>query len=418
MYDEPSNVQNIPFLEDKARKVFTVSELNRQIRIKLDAAFASVWVEGEISNFKHPSSGHMYLSLKDDQSQISACFFSRYNQSLKFELKNGLKVLVKGRVSVYEARGQYQVYIEQILPKGMGELQLAFLQLKEKLEKEGLFNPDHKKPIPQFPKVIGIVTSPTGAAIKDILNVVNRRFHGTHILINPVQVQGDGAAKQIAMAIQEMNELGGIDVLIVGRGGGSMEDLWAFNEERVAQAVFHSKIPIISAVGHEIDWTICDLVADLRAPTPSAAAELVVQNREEIEKRMEDLSCRLQKAAVKIIEYLKREWEVLANSYAFKQPLNLVQNFSQRLDELIRQLHNYLKTEVTHKKQSLQHCMAKLESLSPLAILMRGYSLTFFEDGSLLKKSPEAKVGDSIRTRLIDGLVHSEVTKVESLKEK
>lgn len=405
-----------PLLGERKRKVYSVTELNHEARLHLEERFVSIWVEGEISNFKWHTSGHMYLSLKDEKSQISAVFFSRQNQGLKFEVKDGLKVLVLGRISLYEARGQYQLYIERLEPKGMGALQLAFLQLKEKLEKEGLFDPAHKKPIPRFPSAVGVVTSPTGAAIRDILNVIGRRFHGTNVLIYPVKVQGQGSAEEVAEAIDEMNRLNEVDVLIVGRGGGSLEDLWAFNEEIVARAVYRSHIPVISAVGHEIDWTICDLVADLRAPTPSAAAELVVQNRVEIENRLRDYGLRMQHALRTLFESLKERLEGLTSSYAFKQPLVLVQQFSQRVDDLLRQMQNYVKSLVTQKKQTFQKEIARLEALSPLAILGRGYSLTFAEGGRLLKDLSKLKIGDNIRTRLARGILHSKVTAMEEGK--
>ncbi|MBI3313527.1 MAG: exodeoxyribonuclease VII large subunit [Candidatus Omnitrophica bacterium] len=405
------------FLTTPKRKVYTVSQLNREARFLLESQFASIWIEAEISNFKRHSSGHFYFTLKDSQSQISAVFFSRQNQYLKFEPKDGLQVLAMGRISLYEARGQYQFYIERLEPKGMGSLQLAFLQLKEKLEKEGLFRPEHKKPIPRFPRVVGVVTSPTGAAIRDILNVVNRRFQGTRVLLNPVRVQGDGAAAEIAKAIEQMNLLPEIDVLIVGRGGGSLEDLWAFNEEIVARAVYRSKIPIISAVGHEIDWTICDLVADLRAPTPSAAAELVVQNREELCSRMVEYQSRMRSAISGLLETNKERLEALEQSYAFKQPAQLIEQYAQRLDELFRQLLNYSKTVLGHKKHLLQNLAGKLHALSPLAILERGYSLTFKEDGKLLKDLQHVKIGNSITTKLRKGILHSKVTKIIEVKE-
>lgn len=410
----PSDTPGVSPVEATKKKIYSVTQLNHEIRTLLEGQYPVVWVEGEISNFKHHTSGHMYLTLKDDRSQISSVFFSRVNQGLKFEVKDGLKVLALGRISLYEARGQYQLYIERLEPQGMGALQLAFLQLKEKLEKEGLFSPEHKKPIPKFPRVVGVVTSPTGAAIRDILNVVNRRFHGTSVLLNPVRVQGDGAAEEIARAIREMNELGGLDVLIVGRGGGSLEDLWAFNEERVARAVFDSKIPIISAVGHEIDWTICDLVADLRAPTPSAAAELVVQNREEIEVRMHDYDIRMQKAVSQLLQVKRDQLESLCSSYAFKQPLALTQQFSQRLDELLRQFQNYLKSCVARKGQLLETLAGKLHALSPLAILARGYSLTFNVEGELLKDAWKIKIGETIETRLKQGKIFSTVKGIKN----
>lgn len=397
-------------------RVYTVSQINREIRMWLEAQYASVWVEGEISNFKLHSSGHMYLTLKDEKSQISAVFFSRYNQAVKFDMKDGLKVVAFGKMSLYEPRGQYQLTIERIQPKGMGELQLAFLQLKEKLEKEGLFDPAHKKEIPKFPKVVGIVTSRTGAAIQDILNIMSRRSRSTEILIYPVQVQGEGAAKQIAQGIAEMNKLDNVDVLIVGRGGGSLEDLWAFNEEVVARAVFASRIPVISAVGHEIDWTICDFVADLRAPTPSAAAELVVQSGEELERHVRIVQARMKNAMSGMIEDKRAELENLTESYAFKQPGALIQQYSQRVDELLRQLGNYLKSLVRNRRQDFHNLAGRLNALSPLGILERGYSLNFSEKGVLLKDVRKLKVGDSVQTRLLHGRFHSKVTKIEEEK--
>lgn len=395
-----------------APKAYSVSQLNKQIREILESQYASIWVEGEISNLKRHSSGHIYLSLKDDKAQISAAFFSRQNQLLKFELKDGMQVLAFGKVSLYEARGQYQFYIDRLEPKGMGALQLAFNQLREKLEREGLFDHERKRMIPKFPKVVGIVTSPTGAAIRDILNVINRRFCGTEILIYPVQVQGEGAAQQIARAIQDMNRLGGIDVLIVGRGGGSLEDLWAFNEEVVARAVFASEIPIISAVGHEIDWTICDWVADLRAPTPSAAAELVVQDRLHFEKQVRDIRYRMQNAMQSYLEDKRQELFGLQESYAFKQPGVLIEQYGQKVDEMLRQLQNYTKSYFLQKSQEFQGFAGKLHALSPLAILERGYSLSF--NGSrLLKEARDVKAGDEITTRLWKGTVRSTVKEVE-----
>ncbi len=396
------------------RHVYSVSEINRGIRQLLESHYAGVWIEGEISNFKKHTSGHMYLTLKDEKSQISAVFFSRLNQYLKFELKDGLKVFAFGKISLYEPRGQYQLTIERLEPQGLGALQLAFLQLREKLEKEGLFEAARKRPIPRFPRTVGIVTSPTGAAIRDILNVMNRRFAATDILLNPVLVQGEGAAAQIARAIEEMNGIEGIDVLIVGRGGGSLEDLWAFNEEVVARAVYGSKIPVISAVGHEIDWTICDLAADLRAPTPSAAAELVVQNSEELRMNLRDDQTRMHNAVRVFLRRHRDRLEALQESYAFKQPLVLVQQSAQRLDELSRQLQNYLKTLLDRKAQAFAGVLGKLETLSPLGILGRGYSLSFREsDGFLLKSAGDIRPGETLKTMLGKGIIHSKVTAVQ-----
>lgn len=394
-------------------KIYTVRELTRHIRSLIESAFPAVWVEGEISGFKHPHSGHIYFNLKDGEAVLKAAFFSRFNRSIKFDLKDGLQVLCFGKISVYEPRGDYQLYVERIEPKGLGALQLAFLQLKEKLAKEGLFDPQRKKAIPRFPKTVGVVTSPTGAAIRDILHVVNRRFRGTSVLLNPVRVQGEGSAEEIARAIDEMNQWEDVDVLIVGRGGGSLEDLWAFNEEVVARAVFRSRIPIISAVGHEIDWTICDLVADLRAPTPSAAAELVVQNREDLEVRLGDFNDRLRHAIENFLEERKETLRTLQESYAFRQPLTLINQYTQRLDELLRQLQNYIRNLLREKEQTFRGWIGRLEALSPLAILERGYSLTFDGTGGLVKEARKVKVGERLRTRLHRGTLYSRVEEIQ-----
>ncbi len=394
------------------RRIYTVSQLNRQSRLLLESRLATVWVEGEISNFKHHSSGHIYLTLKDESSQIQAAFFSQYQRGLKFQLQDGLKVLAFCRVSIYEARGQYQLYIERVEPQGVGALQLAFQQLKERLAKEGLFGEERKRPIPKFPKTVGVITSPTGAAIHDILNVVNRRFCSTHILLHPVKVQGEGAAEEIAAAIETMNEQAEADVLIVGRGGGSLEDLWAFNEEPVARAVFASRIPVISAVGHESDWTICDLVADLRAPTPSAAAELVVSSRLELEERLRGCRERLDFAMSGMFGRYQEKLSDLASSAAFRQPQYLLDQFTGRVDELGRQMAARLQGFVDSKVQCFQGVTGRLNALSPLAILDRGYSVSFNEKGDIIKEVPQVSVGDVIRTRLRKGSLISKVTSI------
>ncbi len=396
----------------EGRKIYTVSQLNRQSRLALESRFPSVWVEGEISNFKHHSSGHMYLTLKDESAQVSAAFFSQYQRGLKFQLKDGLKVLAFCRVSIYEARGQYQLYIERVEPQGVGALQLAFQQLKERLSKEGLFSEERKRPIPKFPKTVGVITSPTGAAIHDILNVVNRRFCGTHVLLFPVKVQGEGSAQEIAAAIEAMNEQAEAEVLIVGRGGGSLEDLWAFNEEPVARAVFGSWIPVISAVGHETDWTICDLVADLRAPTPSAAAELVVASGLELEARVRDRKERLDYAMGGILERNQGKLSDLASSAAFRQPRCLLEQFTGRVDDLGRQMEGRLKSFIDSKNQAFRAAAGRLGALSPLAILDRGYSVTFNENGEIIKASEQLSVGDTLRTRLHQGSLVSKITAI------
>jgi exodeoxyribonuclease VII large subunit len=394
------------------RRIYTVSQLNRQSRLALESKLSAVWVEGEISNFKHHSSGHIYLTLKDESAQVSAAFFSQHQRGLKFQLKDGLKVLAFCRVSIYEARGQYQLYIERVEPQGVGALQLAFQQLKERLAKEGLFNEERKRPIPRFPKTVGVITSPTGAAIQDILNVVNRRFCGTHILLYPVKVQGEGSAQEIAAAIGAMNRQAEADVLIVGRGGGSLEDLWAFNEEPVARAVFESRIPVISAVGHETDWTICDLVADLRAPTPSAAAELVVSSRVELEAGLRDQKERLDFSIRGMFERCQEKLSDLASSAAFRQPQYLLEQFTGRVDELARRMEGRVTGFVDSKGQIFQGLTGRLNALSPLAILERGYSVSFNEKGGIIKDSEQLSAGDILLTRLHKGSVTSKILKV------
>ena len=264
------------------KNVITITELTRQIKFSLESSFPRVWVEGEISNFKQHTSGHLYFTLKDEGAQLSALMWRSRVANLTFQPEDGMKVIARGSITVYPPRGNYQLDVDQIQPLGLGELQLAFERLKQKLDAEGLFDAEHKKPIPEFPECIGLVTSETGAALQDIRSVLSRRHPSVEVVLAPVRVQGAGAAEEIADAIKYLNQYGGIDVLIVGRGGGSLEDLWAFNEEVVARAIYASKIPIISAVGHEIDFSIADFVADLRAPTPSAAAELVVRDRTEL----------------------------------------------------------------------------------------------------------------------------------------
>ncbi|OGX03164.1 MAG: hypothetical protein A3G87_07260 [Omnitrophica bacterium RIFCSPLOWO2_12_FULL_50_11] len=389
--------------------MFKVSEITRQIRALLESKYSVVWIEGEVSNFKRHSSGHIYFTLKDELAQINAVFFAGDNRHLKFELKDGLQVICIGRVSVYDKRGQYQIYVQRMEPKGLGALQLAFLQLKERLEKEGLFAPERKKPIPLYPRRIGLITSPTGAAIQDMLKIFRKRTFGLHVFLLPVRVQGDGAAQEISDAIDWFGRFEPLDLLIVGRGGGSLEDLWAFNEEVVARAIARSRIPVISAVGHEVDWTIADFVADFRAHTPTAAAEQVVSHWDELEMRLRQLRERMRNQ-MKVIFDMKREALArLKDSYAFRQPKAYLQQLAQRVDELARQLQNYLRGFVETKRQQFQNLMGKLNALSPLASLERGYSLTFDAEGRLLKDAKQTEIGEVIRTRLRKGTIESKV---------
>ncbi|MBI4357775.1 MAG: exodeoxyribonuclease VII large subunit [Candidatus Omnitrophica bacterium] len=394
------------------QKIYKVSEITREIRAILESRFPVVWVEGEISNYKRHGSGHIYFTLKDETAQLNAVFFANANQFLKFELEDGLHVICIGRISVYDQRGQYQIYVQRMEPKGLGALQLRFLQLKEKLEKEGLFREERKKPIPLYPKRIGIVTSPTGAAIQDMLKILKRRTFGLEVFVFPVRVQGDGAAEEISDGIDRLNQFGRLDLIIVGRGGGSLEDLWAFNEEQVARAIARSEIPIVSAVGHEVDWTMADFVADFRAHTPTAAAEKVVMNWDELDERLREVRERMQ-TAIKNLVGSKREALMSAKeSYAFRQPQVYINQLSQRLDELLRQMQNYLNRVFQEKKQLLRSWAGKLHTLSPLGVLDRGYSLTFDSQGSLLKDVKQIQVGEFIRTQLKSGTLKSKVTEL------
>ncbi len=398
------------------QKIFTVTELTRQIKFLLEENFSSLWLEGEISNLRVPSSGHMYFTLKDSNSQITAVLFKGNSRDLKFKLKDGMAVRVQGQITVYERSGQYQIVVRKMEPKGIGALQLAFMQLKEKLEKEGLFDPARKKPIPLLPEKIGIVTSPTGAAIRDMLNVIERRFSNLHILLYPVRVQGEGAALEIAQAVHNFNKMKNVDVIIVGRGGGSLEDLWAFNEEPVARALFASKIPIISAVGHEIDWTISDFVADLRVPTPSAAAELVVKQKSEFLNKIELSQERLKGTLTTQLERLTHRVRRAVESYVFREPLNRVTQFIQRVDELEHRLKKDLKHSVEIQNSSLLGIISKLEVLNPLSILKRGYSITTnLANKGILNRATDVKEGDLLQTQLLYGTILSKVEKIEGV---
>jgi exodeoxyribonuclease VII large subunit len=356
----------------------------------------------------------MYFTLKDEAAQISAVFFSRSNQFLKFEPEDGQKVIAIGRVSVYDQRGQYQMYVQRLEPKGIGSLQLQFLQLKERLEKEGLFAEERKRQIPLYPRRIGLVTSPTGAAIQDMFKIFKARKYGLELFLVPVKVQGEGAGDEIAGAIDQLNQLDEpLDVMIVGRGGGSLEDLWAFNEEIVARAIARSQVPIISAVGHEIDWTIADFVADLRCHTPTAAAEQVVMKWDELESGLRETRERMQNAVRNLIESKRETLVNLKESYAFKQPKVYIDQLFQRVDEFSRQMQNYLKGIFQGRKQLFANSVGKLKSLSPLGILERGYSITFDQKDNLIKEASQVRVGDLIRTRLKSAIVKSKITEVE-----
>jgi len=394
-------------------KILTISELTRRIRGSLEMEFFNIWVVGEISNLKRPTSGHVYLTLKDSDAQLQAVIFKLVANNIKFELKDGMQIIAFGSVTVYEARGQYQLIVEHIEPKGIGALQLAFLQLKEKLEKEGLFDPAHKKPLPLLPRKIAIVTSVTGAAIRDILNVINRRFARVEILVYPVKVQGEGAALEIAQAIKDLNTLPDIDVMIIGRGGGSLEDLWAFNEEVVARSIYASKIPIISAVGHEIDVTISDLVADKRALTPTEAGELVVPRYEQLKDSIEKIKSRLIQVLYNKILLIKSHLQGIRNSFPFKKPFDRILRLQQRIDEIVQRLFSAGKHIAELEWERLNGLTNRLENINPLKVLNRGYSITTNVDDDKPIKSVEGLItGKMLKTRFSKGTVISTIGKI------
>jgi exodeoxyribonuclease VII large subunit len=394
-------------------KIYKVSEITRDIKNLLEQSFPTLWVEGEISNYTLHSSGHRYFSLKDENAQIRCVLFRWEGRRLAFEPEDGMKVYALGNLTVYEKSGQYQLSVIKLHPAGIGELELAFQQLKERLYNEGLFDEAHKKPIPEYPQAIGVVTSPTGAAIRDIINIIHRRDPGMKIILNPVRVQGEGATDEIAQAIKDFNEYKKVDLLIIGRGGGSLEDLWAFNEEIVARAIYDSKIPIISAVGHEVDFTIADFVADLRAPTPSAAAELAVKNRLETAKEIRNLFKTLVSTQRLIVEDYKSRINSARESYGFKRALDLIAQRAQRADELLRRLLKEIKNYFDSKKKSLSLVSGKLNALSPLAVMERGFSVTRrLPEMEIIKDADSLRLKDEIEVRFFRGKVEAEVKKI------
>ena len=390
--------------------ILTVSQLSRQIKDLLEGAFPEVWVEGEISNLSAPHSGHIYFTLKDEQSQVRAVLFRSAQRHLRFLLEQGMQVICRGRLGVYEPRGEYQLIAEYVEPKGIGALQKAFEELKAKLAKEGLFERERKKPLPVLPRRIGIITSPTGAAIRDILQVIRRRHPRVEILIHPVPVQGVEAAPAIVEAIRYFNRERTADVLIVGRGGGSLEDLWAFNEETVARAIAASQIPVISAVGHETDYTIADFVSDLRAPTPSAAAELVVESDMHLRDTVRSLQSRL---AMSIQQQVARYRTAVDHAVRLLgDPGRRLEQYGQRIDELLRRLGLGLRHHVRRDRERLSSLAAALDHLNPLGILSRGYSVTRkLPEGAIIKNASQIDEGDLVSTTLHHGEVISRVEK-------
>lgn len=443
-------------------KYLSVYALTKYIKRKFDADphLHQVMVKGEISNFKQHSSGHMYFTLKDEKARILAVMFARQNQQMKFQPENGMKVLVKGSITVYESSGQYQMYVQEMQPDGVGDLYLAYEQLKAKLEEEGLFADTHKKQIPKYPRAIGVITSPTGAAIRDILTTIKRRYPIAKVVIFPALVQGEGAGRSIVRAIQMANELEqpNMDVLIVGRGGGSIEELWAFNEEIVARAIYQSNVPIISAVGHETDFTIADFVADLRAPTPTGAAELAAPHVEDLMERLINKQSRLIRAMKEKYELQKVRLNRIQRSYAFRYPKVLYDQKLEQLDKQTEQLSRLMlriyewkmneqevvtkqlkknhpqqyiekaRTDLEHlqknlirntdlitkaKKQAFGSLIGKMDALSPLKILERGYSVAYDENGNILSNVQQIKPKDQVEIHFSDGKVQAEIISIK-----
>lgn len=414
-------------------RYLSIGAITRYLKSKFDqdANLQKVYLKGEISNFKAHTSGHFYFSLKDETSKINAIMFRSNASKVSFKPTDGMKVLVSGRVSIYEASGGYQIYVDEMEEDGVGNLYEAFEKLKRKLSSEGLFDEKHKVPIPKYPKKVGVVTASTGAAIRDILTTIKRRYPICEVILFPTLVQGEGAKESIVSNIIKAKDYD-LDVLIVGRGGGSIEDLWAFNEEIVARTIYESDIPIISAVGHEVDFTISDFVADLRAPTPTAAAELAVPNLSEVVKYIDGLTIRLNESINKKVKFQKLYLDSIKNSFVIKNPMIMFDNKRQKLDLLVDKINNSILKNVDNKKKILAEIKSnyiivnpnllykdfrvkllnitnKLELLNPLGILSRGYSITSVLDSSV-KSINDVKTGDVIKVRVTDGLIKAEVT--------
>ena len=406
--------------DETERKPLTVSQLTNSIRIALESRFISVWVEGEISNFKDHSSGHWYFTLKDENAQLRAKCFLSTNTRIRFRPANGLKVRARGKLSVYAPRGEYELVVDALDPVGAGALQIAFQQLRDRLQKEGLFAKELKRPLPVFPRRVGIVTSPTGAAIRDILNVISRRTRTVHVLFSPARVQGDSAGPQIARAIQLINQFHEralregrendlVDVLIVGRGGGSTEDLWAFNQEEVARAIRKSVIPVISAVGHETDFTIADFVADVRAPTPSAAAEIVAAREDQICSALEHYNRQLVRLTRFQIVNLRTRVQEQALSHAFDEVKSRLASARMRLDTASTACGGAMEAQLQEGRERLGLAAASLDALSPLGVLERGYAIAQDASGKLVRDAASVVEGDAVTVRLAKGKLETRV---------
>ena len=395
-------------------EIFTVSQLNRQARRLLESHFTPVWVEAEISNFKHHTSGHMYFVLKDDRAEMAAVMFASQNVSLTFTPASGQQVLARGNLTLYEARGQYQLAVQNLYPAGAGELWLAFEALKGKLQAEGLFDPARKRPLPVFPRRIGVITSPTGAAVRDIIQVLGRRAPHVILVVRPTLVQGEDAAEDIAAALAEFAAYGRVDLVILARGGGSLEDLWPFNEEVVARAVAACPLPTLSAVGHETDITICDLVADLRAATPSAAAELAVEDRQGYLQLLDERVAAVERFLQRRLHDARRQLVELQQRYAFRRPLALIESWKEQLRQLAGGLRIGMSHLIEHKTQSLEVAAAGLQALNPRGVLERGYTITTDDQtGQIVASRSQLVLRQALTLHFKDGAAGVEVTRLE-----
>jgi exodeoxyribonuclease VII large subunit len=396
-----------------AQKVYQVSELTREIKGLLEESFPVLWVEGEISGYKRHSSGHHYFTLKDSLSQLSAVMWRGRAAALTFAPVDGMKVLAWGSLSVYEAGGRYQLDVLLMRPAGLGELQIAFEALKARLAAEGLFETARKRPLPPFPKRIGIVTSADGAALHDMRTVAAKRWPIAQLVLAPARVQGEGAASEIVAAIKDLNSYGKVDVIVIGRGGGSLEDLWAFNEEIVARAIFSSKIPVVSAVGHEVDFTISDFVADLRAPTPSAAMEIILPDREEIALQLAALRHRMSRRVSETLATTKGRISRLATHWALRRPVDLVRGHRQRLDELNMRLQSAANRLTQSARQKLAHIQDLLRAHHPETVLARGFSIVTRPDGSILRDATATHIDETLHIRLRRGELDAGVKAIQ-----
>lgn len=392
--------------------VYSVKALTKEIKSILESSFPRLWVEGEVSNFIRHSSGHLYFTLKDESSQVRCAMWKFRAGTLLFRPENGMQVLVEGDLQVYEKNGSYQLIAQQIQPAGMGSLQLAFEQLKKRLDNEGLFDDSRKRALPEYPETVGVITSPTGAAVRDILTVLQRRHPGIKIIFHPVRVQGEGSAREIASAIANLDRYGQAEVLIIGRGGGSLEDLWAFNEEVVARAIFSSTVPVISAVGHQTDFTIADFVADMRAPTPSAAAELAVKDRQELIGNLLYYREKITSTTQQQLTRRQQQIDQIASGVGFRRPQDLVNQSALRIDTLYDQLKLNSSYLLKTRRQNLEALARHLDNLNPGKVLQRGYSIVM-KDGKSLRTTENLQSGDRIKTRLANGSFDSLIEKIE-----